>query len=128
MRIIRPADASSSGPEAEHFTGAVHLARAEVGDDPPMVPVVVSFAPGARTDWHVHPGGQTLFVMSGRGRIGDRDGSMATFGPGDIVLAEPGEVHWHGAAPDSSMVHLSVTNETTIWTDEPVDDATYRGD
>jgi quercetin dioxygenase-like cupin family protein len=125
MRIVRSAAARAIGPEREHFTGDVFVARAELGDDPPMVPVVVSFAPGARTDWHVHPAGQTLFVLSGRGRVGLRDGRLEVFGPGDVVLAEAGEVHWHGAAPDSPMVHLSVTNEATVWTDEAVPDQTY---
>ena len=89
---------------------------------------VVDFAPGTRNDWHHHPGGQVLFVLTGHGRVVAQrvDGlHEETFGPGDIVVAEPGECHWHGATDDSFMSHLSVTAEDTLWgnarADEPPD-------
>ncbi len=127
MRILRQADSGSTAPEESHFTGDVWITRGDAGDDPPMVTYLVTFSPGARTDWHVHPGGQTLHVVSGRGIVGNRSGARDTFVSGDIVLAQPGEEHWHGAAADHPMAHLSITLEPTEWFDEPVDDGTYEG-
>ncbi len=127
MRILRQADSGTMAPEEAHFTGDVFITRGDPGEDPPMVTYLVTFSPGARTDWHVHPQGQTLHVVFGRGRVGTRAGERDTFVAGDIVLAEPGEEHWHGADLDHPMAHLSVTIEPTVWFDEPVDDTTYRG-
>ena len=59
----------------------------------------VSFAPGARTHWHSHDGGQVLVVTSGSGRIYDRDGNGSPISAGDVVFIEPGVEHWHGARP-----------------------------
>ena len=126
MRIIHQADTHTSAPEPSHFTGDVFLAQADAGPHP-IVTYLVTFTPGSRTHWHVHPGGQALHVITGRGRVGVRDGTIRTFAAGDVVLAEPGEEHWHGAAVDSPMAHLSITLEPTVWSDEPVDDATYGG-
>lgn len=67
----------------------------------------VRFAPGARTHWHVHPGGQSLHVTQGVARIGTRD-SVIEARPGQTVWCPPGEWHWHGAGPDSFMEHLAL--------------------
>ena len=86
----------------------------------------VSFAPGARTHWHSHDGGQVLVVTSGAGRVYDRDGSGSPISAGDVVFIEPGVEHWHGAAPDSYMVHLAISISGHDWL-EPVSDADYEG-
>ena len=85
----------------------------------------VSFAPGARTHWHSHDGGQVLVVTSGSGRIYDRNGDGSTISAGDVVFIEPGVEHWHGAAPDSYMVHLAISITGHDWL-EPVSDADYE--
>ena len=64
--------------------------------------------PGARTAWHTHPLGQTIFVTEGVGVCQRRGGPIELIRPGDRVFFEPDEDHWHGAAPDRLMVHLAI--------------------
>lgn len=115
---------------ADHFTGRVWFG--------PMYPPAhaedlnvlgVTFEPGARTDWHTHPAGQVLSVVSGSGLVGTADGEIVRVGPGDTVYAPAGELHWHGAAPDSPMMHLSITyGGATQWAPEKVTDDQYGTD
>jgi quercetin dioxygenase-like cupin family protein len=99
----------------EHFTGTVwnsRLSEVEGG----LTMIAVQFAPGARSDWHSHPAGQVLYVVSGAGLVQTDDGSTVEISPGDVVHAPPGERHWHGARPDSPMMHLSLTTGgPTTW-------------
>ena len=96
------------GEYPDHFQGRAKLQRlpnpfAEGG---PAV-FAVHFEPGGRTKPHVHRSGQFLHVVSGRGVVGDRSGRRQV-GPGDVVVGLPGDWHWHGAAPDSPMTHMTV--------------------
>jgi quercetin dioxygenase-like cupin family protein len=88
----------------------------------------VSFEPGARTNWHTHPLGQTLYVIAGVGRVQTKGGPMREIRPGDVVWIPPGEKHWHGGAPTTAMTHLamqeSLDGKTADWM-EPVTDAEY---
>ena len=68
----------------------------------------VSFAPGARTYWHSHEGGQILIVTSGAGRVYDRRGEGGQITTGDVVFIEPGVEHWHGAGPATAMSHIAI--------------------
>ncbi len=68
----------------------------------------VRFEPAARTAWHTHPLGQTLVILSGLGRIQTVGGPVRELRPGDVVWISPGEKHWHGAAPDTAMEHLTM--------------------
>jgi quercetin dioxygenase-like cupin family protein len=68
----------------------------------------VAFEPGARTAWHTHPLGQTLFVVSGVGRVQTKGGPIREIRPGDTVWIPPGEKHWHGASPNNGMVHIAL--------------------
>ena len=115
----------SSGP-AQNFTGMVRfgpLSRVEGG----INAVAVEFEPGARTDWHQHPDGQVLYVASGSGLVQSEDGTTVGIRPGDVVYAPPGEVHWHGALPDSPMTHLSLTTGgATQWLPRKVTDEEYQ--
>jgi quercetin dioxygenase-like cupin family protein len=91
--------------------------------------VRVTFEPAARTHWHRHPLGQALHIQAGTALIGRDDGTVERAMPGDTVWFEPGERHWHGAAPDSLMTHLAVqvadeTGDATAW-EEPVSDEQY---
>jgi quercetin dioxygenase-like cupin family protein len=110
---------------AEHFTGTVwnsRLSEVEGG----LTMIAVQFAPGARSDWHSHPSGQVLYIVSGAGLVQIHDGSTVEVSPGDVVHTPPGERHWHGARPDSPMMHLSVTTRgATEWGDKVSDDE-YR--
>jgi quercetin dioxygenase-like cupin family protein len=91
----------------------------------------VFFEPGARTFWHSHADGQVLLAVSGRGLVETRDGDRRTLGPGDTVWAPPGEEHWHGAAPDSFLLHTAISLGATEWREEvPAEhyDAAFSGD
>ena len=68
----------------------------------------VAFEPGARTAWHTHPLGQTLFVISGVGRVQTKGGTVREIRPGDTVWIPPNEKHWHGASPGNGMVHIAM--------------------
>lgn len=68
----------------------------------------VAFEPGARTAWHTHPLGQTLFVISGVGRVQTKGGPVREIRPGDTVWIPPNEKHWHGASPNNGMVHIAM--------------------
>jgi quercetin dioxygenase-like cupin family protein len=113
----------------EWFTGTV-LQDPIIAAETPARLVVnrVSFEPGARTNWHTHPLGQTLYVISGVGRVQTKGGPMREIRPGDVVWIPPGEKHWHGGAPTTSMTHLamqeSLDGKTADWM-EPVTDAEY---
>jgi quercetin dioxygenase-like cupin family protein len=87
----------------------------------------VFFAAGARTYWHSHEHGQVLHVLEGRGQVAAEGDAAQPIGPGDIVWAPPGEVHWHGGGPDSMVMHLAVSLGRTTWLG-PVSEADYGGD
>lgn len=108
MHITRNTTETSPGP-AEWFTGSVYI-------DPVAAPAQssrlsannVHFTPGARTAWHTHPHGQTIYVTEGIGFVQRRGGPVEVVTPGDRVFFEPDEDHWHGAAPDRFMIHLAL--------------------
>jgi quercetin dioxygenase-like cupin family protein len=113
----------------ENFTGTVW-------QDPIMTPQApgrlaanrVGFEPGARTNWHTHPLGQTLYVILGVGRIQTKGGPIHEIKAGDVVWIPAGEKHWHGGAPNTGMVHIAMQEaldgNTANWM-EPVTDAEY---
>lgn len=109
MNITRAATPVSKRGPAEYFTGIVWLDEIAAGPNASAVRVVrVTFEPRARTAWHTHPHGQTLHILSGVGRVQKAGEKAADVYPGDTVWFEPGERHWHGAAPGGVMVHLAV--------------------
>jgi quercetin dioxygenase-like cupin family protein len=106
---IRPKRPTRKGA-AETFTGDVWIDSVAQGEEPSRVRVnLVRFAPGARTAWHSHALGQTLYVTEGVGRIQSRGEAVTEIRPGDIVFTPTDEWHWHGATPDNFMAHLSIT-------------------
>lgn len=130
MKVVRAnARATKKQPES-NFTGTVFADEVVVGVAPSrMRATVVSFTPGARTAWHTHPVGQTLYCLSGVGRV-QRDGEQVQeLHPGDTVMIPPDVRHWHGAAPDRLFAHLAMSEITeagagTVWL-EKVSDADY---
>lgn len=109
---IRPKQQTIKGP-AETFTGDVWIDPIAQGEEPSRVRALeVRFSPGARTAWHAHAVGQTLWVTDGSGLIQSRDDHVVAIRCGDVVHTPGGEWHWHGAAPDSFMAHLSITEGT----------------
>lgn len=104
----------------EFFTGRAWfgpLAQPQQSDG--LIALGVQFEPGARTNWHHHPGGQVLYVASGAGYVQNADGVTVSMASGDVVTIPPDEVHWHGATPSSPMMHLSLTTHgETVWAGE----------
>ncbi len=83
---------------------------------------MVRFGDGVRTYWHDHPGEQVLYILEGKGRVGDGTNEWVV-GPGDIVYIGPGEKHWHGAMPGGAMTHISITTKgEPVWYDAPEED------
>jgi quercetin dioxygenase-like cupin family protein len=109
----------------EHFTGKVLMGP--LSHDPDALNALgVHFDPAARTDWHSHPAGQVLYIVSGAGRVGTEAGEIVDVSAGDVVYAPAGEMHWHGAGPHSPMMHLSLTTGgDTEWTPRKVTDEEY---
>src|SRR3954462_6187658 len=108
MQITRNTIETAAGP-SEWFTGAVYIATVATPSGPSRLQAAsVHFTPAARTAWHTHPNGQTIYVTEGIGLAQRRGGPIEVIRPGDRVFFEPGEEHWHGAAPDRFMTHLAM--------------------
>jgi quercetin dioxygenase-like cupin family protein len=108
MQITKNSLDTAAGPE-DWFTGSVYI---DTVSSPSNVSRInagsVHFTPGARTAWHTHPNGQTIWVTEGVGLCQQRGGPIEVIRPGDRVFFEPGEDHWHGAAPTRFMTHLAI--------------------
>jgi quercetin dioxygenase-like cupin family protein len=108
MQITRNSLETTVGP-SEWFTGTVYMDAVATPSAPSRVSAgMIHFTPGARTAWHTHPNGQTIYVIEGIGHVQRRGGTVEVIRPGDRVFFEPGEDHWHGAAPNRLMTHLAV--------------------
>jgi quercetin dioxygenase-like cupin family protein len=129
MEIIRNSLDSSPGP-SDWFTGTVYIDTVAAPSEPSRLAAAsVHFAPGARTAWHTHPNGQTIFVTEGLGLCQRDGGPVEVIRPGDRVFFEPGERHWHGAAPERFMTHLAMhqldEHGSAVTWGEHVSDAEY---
>jgi quercetin dioxygenase-like cupin family protein len=114
---------------SEHFTGTVWQDPIIQAEAPArIVAARVTFEPGARTNWHIHPLGQTLYVLSGIGRFQTKGGPIHEIRPGDVIWIPPNEKHWHGGSPTNGMTHIamqeSLEGNYSTWM-EPVTDAEY---
>jgi quercetin dioxygenase-like cupin family protein len=113
----------------EYFVGTVWQDPIIVAEAPARIASTrVAFEPGARTNWHTHPLGQTLYVISGIGRVQTLGGPVREIRPGDVVWIPPGEKHWHGASPANSMIHIAMQeaqNGSYVTWMEPVTDTEY---
>ena len=120
MQVTRNSTETARGP-ADWFTGAVYLdAVAAPSSGSRLSATSVHFTPGARTAWHTHPNGQTIWVTEGAGLCQRRGGPIEVIRPGDRVFFEPGEDHWHGAAPNRFMTHIAM-----LQVDEDGNNATW---
>ena len=130
---IQPKPPTVKGP-ADWFTGDVWIDSIARGEPPSHVRVsAVRFTPSARTAWHSHAVGQTLYVTEGRGLVQSRGGEITEIRSGDIIWTPPDEWHWHGAAAGDFMTHLSITEAVADaerpdadWGDHVTDDE-YNG-
>jgi quercetin dioxygenase-like cupin family protein len=108
MQITRSSIETTPG-RSEWFTGAVYIDVVAAPSGASCVSASsVHFTPGARTAWHTHPNGQTIYVLEGIGLAQRRGGPIELIRPGDRVFFEPGEDHWHGATANRFMTHLAM--------------------
>lgn len=134
MHISRTESPVEKRGPVEWFTGKVVLE--EITREPYVSDVRifrVTFEPGARTAWHTHPHGQVLHILSGIGRVCREGGAPEEVRPGDVISFEPGERHWHGAAPGGAMTHLAVQRadaggSTASWSEHVTVEEYSRGD
>jgi len=130
MQIKRIGSQPSGKGPAEYFTGTVRVDPLFEPQDPAhAVGASVTFEPGARTNWHTHPLGQTLIVTAGCGLVQSWGDPIEEIRPGDVVSIKPGEKHWHGAKATTAMTHIAIQErldgKTTDWM-EKVSDEQYR--
>jgi quercetin dioxygenase-like cupin family protein len=129
MQLTKNSIDTVAGP-SDWFTGSVYIDTVATASEPSRLSASsVHFTPGARTVWHTHPNGQTIFVTEGLGLCQRRGGPVEVIRPGDRVFFEPGEEHWHGATPDRFMTHLAMHDvgadgNNADW-GEPVGDEEY---
>lgn len=108
MKLTKATRATNKGPQ-DWFTGDVYIDTIKNPDEQSAVGCAhVRFTPGARTAWHKHPKGQTLYITDGVGYVCRRGGKIETIVPGDTVFIEPNEEHWHGATHDRFMAHIAI--------------------
>jgi quercetin dioxygenase-like cupin family protein len=107
MQITRNSLDTTAAP-SDWFTGPVFIDAVAAPGTSRLSASNVHFTPGARTAWHTHPNGQTIWVSEGSGLCQRRGGPVETIRPGDRVFFEPGEEHWHGAAPNRFMAHIAM--------------------
>ena len=112
MDIKRNGSQPSIQGQPEYFKGNVRIDPLFQAPDPARTSVAsVTFELGARTAWHSHPLGQTLIVTAGSGLVQSWGEPVEKIGPGDVVWSPPGEKHWHGAAPTTTMTHISIVEQ-----------------
>jgi quercetin dioxygenase-like cupin family protein len=109
MELMKAGEQASTQGRSDYFTGTVWLDRIVQAPAPARVRALrVTFTPGARTAWHTHPLGQTLHVLYGTGLFQTAGEAGVVIRPGDTLWIPPGEKHWHGATPTTTMVHLAI--------------------
>ena len=127
MQITKNSLETRPGP-SDWFTGAVYIDTVAAPAGPSRLSASwVHFTPCARTHWHTHPNGQTIFVLEGLGLAQRRGGPVEVIRPGDRVFFEPGEEHWHGAAATRFMAHLAMLDvddegNNATWGDHVTDE------
>lgn len=120
MQAVRGATVDSTLGGADRFTGRVWLNELIASRM-----FRVHFEPGARTNWHSHPDGQDLYILSGQGRVGDADGAVVLVSAGDAIHTTPRTLHWHGADRSSFMVHVAFNGAGETEWRGPVTDEQY---
>ncbi|PNU02288.1 hypothetical protein A8V01_10320 [Novosphingobium guangzhouense] len=130
-QVVESGKVEAQPAPAAFFTGKVSLKRLTSAVAPGQAgTALVMFEKGARSHWHVHPAGQTLYVTEGCGWTQEEGGRVHRICAGDVVYVAPGVRHWHGASSDSAMTHLAISevlNGGNVDWAEAVDDDQYRG-
>jgi quercetin dioxygenase-like cupin family protein len=127
MQITRNSLQTGAG-SSDWFTGTVFVdAIATPASSSRLSASSVHFTPGARTAWHTHPHGQTIWVTEGVGLCQRRGGSIEVIRPGDRVFFDPQEEHWHGAHPTRVMTHIAMLQtddegQSAVWGEHVTDE------
>ena len=109
MKIFKSGSRPTKKASSDWFTGTVWQDPIIEAPEPARIRALnVSFEPGARTAWHTHPLGQTLYVVTGNGLVGLRNEAPKIIKAGDTVWIPPGEEHWHGASASNAMTHIAI--------------------
>jgi len=131
MHIQRKGSVPTQDGPSDWFTGTVHIDPLNQAPEPSRVSVAsVTFEPGARTNWHTHPLGQTLIVTAGVGWTQCDGEAPVEIRAGDVIWCPPGHKHWHGATRSNAMTHIAiqeVLNGTAVDWLERVTDDQYQG-
>ena len=127
MQIIKAGSKPTIKASSEYFTGIAWQDQIIEAPEPARVRALkVAFEPGARTAWHTHPLGQTLYIISGIGLMGLRNRIPQLVKAGDTIWIPPDEEHWHGAYPTNSMTHIAIqevlNGRVAKWLDKVSDD------
>ena len=128
MQITRNSSTQTGTGPGESFTGTVFIDTVAAPTEPSRLGAAsVHFTPGARTAWHTHPYGQTIYVTEGVGLCQRRGGEIEVIRPDDSVFFEPGEDHWHGAVPSRFMTHIAMqeadeSGSPVVWGDHVTDE------
>lgn len=113
----------------DNFTGTVYLQGLVEGDSlNPNSVGNVTFEPGARSKWHLHPAGQILLATGGIGYYQEKGKSKVILRKGDVIKCPPNVAHWHGASTDTAFVQVAITGREkgpTLWL-EAVSDSVYH--
>ena len=128
MKIVPCGSVPTTQAPSSHFTGRVMHQALVLREAPARLAAsLVAFEPRARTFWHTHPCGQTLYVVSGAGRAQSWGGPVREIRAGDVVVFEPGEKHWHGGGPTTAMTHVAMQEHldgvSATWLEEVADEA-----
>lgn len=131
ITVTRAGSQPSSTGAADNFTGSVRVDSRFQGSSPARISGgTVTFEPGARTAWHVHPLGQILIVTTGVGLVQSWRGQIQEIRPGDIVWIPPGGKHWHGATATTGMTHIAITEtldgKSVDWMEKVTDEQYHR--
>ncbi len=110
-----------------HHTGDVWLSHLSAADSNFNYNIAVAtFAAGAKLDWHMHPAGQQLLIIEGKGYYQERGKALQIVNKGDNIKCLPGVEHWHAATPENGVTYLAITgNQRTRWL-EPISDEMYK--
>lgn len=113
LTLNRSGSAASGKANPKNFTGEARVdSLFNATKESDAYGAYVTFEPCARTDWHSHPMGQTLIVTTGRGYVQRQGGPLHELRQGDIAWTPADVEHWHGAAPETAMTHLALSERT----------------
>ena len=131
IEITRAKSGAQAAP-AEYFTGNVEISGRYQAEAPARIGgATVSFPAGARTAWHTHPLGQTLFIVTGAGWVQKQGEAVQKVGPGDVVWIAPNVKHWHGGSKTEPMVHFAVAEaldgSSVTWMEKVSDEEYDKG-